>query len=419
MPIRRATATAATAVAAAALAAAPAHAGTAVTWSTANSVFTGDQDVPAIAANRNGHVAVVWEDDRDTTVPADDAHSEVFLRLYTDGTSRYELKLSAGGASGTAWRHVTPDVGLDDRGNAVVVWAEDADGNGVFNLTYRVVSPAGAVLATGRPNADVAGDQILPKVGVDPDGAPNSATAVAFTVVWQDVQGTAHTVRAAGYTAATTKAYEVVASQTTGSHRRPDVAVAAAGDAVVVWDEDGDGNGVDNVGLVRLAKADGAVNLSRRTANATVAGQQRHPAVAANHNGDVVVAWESDHTGTPSVWTRSFTSAGTPRHADVAVATGAGVANPAVGVDDQAATVVGWSVAGADPDVWLRGLNSDGTTTGRLAAQVLSQTTTGRQEQLTLAVSPWGEVPLAYTDDNDGNEFDQVLLGIGATNSDW
>ncbi|WP_225854998.1 hypothetical protein [Micromonospora noduli] len=35
----------------------------AVTWTTANSVATGDQDLPSIAMNRNGHVAVVWEDD--------------------------------------------------------------------------------------------------------------------------------------------------------------------------------------------------------------------------------------------------------------------------------------------------------------------------------------------------------------------
>jgi hypothetical protein len=387
-------------------------AGAPTTWTTANSVATGDQDAPAIAANRYGQVAVVWEDDRDTTAPGDTAHSDVWLRLFTNGASEYEVRLSAGGTSGTAWRHLSPDVGLDDRGNAVVVWAEDADGNGVFNISYRVVSTAGAVLASGRANADVAGDQIAPKVGVDPDGAPNSATAVAFTVAWEDVQGSAHTVRAAGFTAAGTKAYEVTASQATGAHRRPDVAVPASGDAVVVWGEDGDADGVEDVGLVRLAKADGAVNLTRRVANGVTAGRQRNPAVAASFSGDFAVAWESDHTGTPSVQTRSFTATGTPRHADVTVAAGAGVAGPAVGVDDR-------SVAAGDPAVWFRGFGADGSVTGRTPPTLTGQTTTGRQEQLVVAVSPWGEVPLAYTDDSDGNRFDQVLLGFGATGSDW
>lgn len=392
----------------------------AVTWTTANSVATGDQDLPAIAANRAGHVAVVWEDDRDSTAPQDDIHSEVYLRLFRDGTPAYELKLSTGGTSGAAWRHISPDVGLDDRGNAVVVWAADGDGNGVYNIQYRVVSPTGAVLGSGQANASDAGQQIWPKVAVDPDGAPTNAAAVGFTVVWEDVQGTAPaTVRAAGFTAATTKGYEVTASQTTGAHHRPDVAVSASGEALVVWDEDADANGSYNIGLTRLARSTGAVVLSRRTANAQSGGQQQRASVAATFAGDFAVGWESDHTGTRGVWARSFTAAGAARHGEVQVSTGTGAVAPGVGIDDEDNVVVGWTVSGADPDVWARGLNPDGTVDGRLAAQALSQTTTGRQEQLAVAASPWGEVSLCYTDDNDGNAFDQVLLGLGATNSTW
>src|SRR5687767_5216170 len=91
------------------------------TWSTANSVSTGDQDAPAIATNRNGYVAVVWEDDRDTDNATDNVHSDVWLRTFRNGTALYQVKLSAGGSSGvTNWRHLHPDVGLDDKGNAVV-----------------------------------------------------------------------------------------------------------------------------------------------------------------------------------------------------------------------------------------------------------------------------------------------------------
>lgn len=395
---------------------AAALAATSITWTTANSVATGDQDNPAIAANRNGQVAVAWEDDRDTTDPADNSHTDVWVRLFTNGTAVYELKLSAGGTSGTNWKHISPDVGLDDKGNAVVVWAEDADGNGVFNISYRVISPTGSVTASGRANADATGDQIVPKVAVDPDGAPNGG-ATAFTIVWEDVQGSAHTVKAAGYTAPGTKAYEVFASQQTGQHHRPDVAVSASGDALVVWDEDADGNGYDNIGLVGLAKANGAVTLSRRTANSFGGGEQRHPAIAADFNGDFAVAWESDHTGTAGVWTRSFAPGAVAQGSEVLVADGG--TNPSIGIDGQTSTVVGWSVPGTDPDVWVRGFNADGTSTGRLPAQVLSSTTTGRQEQMAVAVSYFGEVAVAYADDNDGNGFDQVILGTGATNSDW
>ncbi|MFI6133834.1 hypothetical protein [Micromonospora sp. NPDC051141] len=392
-----------------------------ITWTAANSVASGDQDQSAVAMNRDGQVAVVWEDDRDGTEPQDDTHSEIYLRLFRDATPGYEVKLSDGGTSGRPWRHISPHVGLDDRGDAVVVWAADGDGNGVYNIAYRVVSPTGTVLGAGQANAADAGQQIWPRVAVDPDGAPGNAAAVGFTVVWEDIQGTAPaTVRAAGFTGATTKAYEVTASQATGAHHRPDVAVSAAGDALVVWDEDADANGYFNVGLTRLGRGNGAVVLSRRIANAQSGGQQQRASIAANFAGDFSVAWESDHTGTPGVWVRSFTNAGVPRHGEVQVsAAAAGASAPDIGIDDQDNVVVGWTVQAADANVWAAGLNPDGTATGRLANQQLSQTVTGRQEQMAVASSPWGEISVCYTDDNDGNTFDQVILGLGATNSTW
>jgi hypothetical protein len=100
----------------------------------------------------------------------------------------------------------------------------------------------------------------------------------------------------------------------------------------------------------------------------------------------------------------------------VAVSTTPAAAVPTIGIDDQGRVVVGWTVSGVDG--WLAGLNPDGTTTGRLPQQAMTQTMTGRQDQYAVAVSPWSEIAAAYTDDNDGNGFDQIQLGLGATNDD-
>jgi hypothetical protein len=166
-----------------------------------------------------------------------------------------------------------------------------------------------------------------------------------------------------------------------------------------------------------LARTNGAATLSRRVANSNGGGQQIHASVAANFDGDFAVAWESDHTGTAGAWTRTFDSAGSPLFADVEV--GAGGKNPSAGLDDQANSVVGWTVQATDLDVWIRGFGTDGTDVGRLSAQRLSQVTTGRQEQMAVAVSPYAEVAVTYTDDNDGNTFDQILLGTGISNAGW
>lgn len=67
-----------------------------VSWQTANTVSTNEQDAPRAADNRNGQVAVVWQDDR-----ASAGHSEIYLRLWSNGTAVFEKKLSPGGTAGT------------------------------------------------------------------------------------------------------------------------------------------------------------------------------------------------------------------------------------------------------------------------------------------------------------------------------
>ncbi|MDQ2584113.1 hypothetical protein [Saccharothrix yanglingensis] len=376
----------------------------AVTWSAANSTATGDQDNAAVSAVRDGWTAVVWEDDRDDATPADPLHSDVWVRLFKDGASRYEKKLSAGGSGN--WRHVQPDVALHDDGSAVVVWAEDADGNGYYNIQVRALSNTGAVSGSAVANADASGQQSAPAVGADPDGA-------GFAVAWEDQQtSAAATVRVAGFASITTKSYEVRAHAAGGTHQRPDVAVGAAGNAVVAWAEDGDGDGVFDVARKVLTPT-GGVKVAQATANATTTGQQRRPSVAANFNGDFAVAWETDHTGTAAVGVRSFSAAGAARTASDTALPGA---DPQVGVDDQLGVVVAWAQA---QDVVAQGLNPDGTVEGRLPRRTTVSTATGRQDEPALGVDAWGRITVVYTDDNDGNGFDQVYLGTGLVNSTW
>ncbi|MFI9009207.1 hypothetical protein ACIGNX_18465 [Actinosynnema sp. NPDC053489] len=376
----------------------------AVAWTTANSTATGDQDNAAVAAVRNGWTAVVWEDDRDDTAPTDPVHSDVWVRLFKDGVSRYEKKLSAGG-TGT-WRHVQPDVAVHDNGTAVVVWAEDADGNDYYNIQVRELNTGGTVTGSARANANTDGQQLNPAVAADPDGA-------GFAVVWEDEQTSANpTVRVAGFGSVTSKTYEAQVHATGGTHRRPDVAMGAAGNAIVVWDEDGDGNGFSNIGR-KVFTPSGGVKLAQGVANASGDGQQRRPVVAANFNGDHVVAWETDHTGTAAVGVRSFAAGGAARTTADAVLAGT---DPQVGVDDQLNVVVSAVEA---QDVVTQGLNPDGTVAGRLPRQPTVSTAAGRQDEPALGVDAWGQITVAYTDDHDGNGFDQVYLGTGLVNSTW
>ncbi|NUT50413.1 MAG: hypothetical protein HOV94_24370, partial [Saccharothrix sp.] len=191
-----------------------------------------------------------------------------------------------------------------------------------------------------------------------------------------------------------------------------DVAMGAAGNAIVVWDEDADGNWFFNIGRKVLTPS-GGVKVAQGVANASGDGQQRNPVVAANFNGDHVVAWETDHTGTAQVGVRSFAAAGAARTAADTVLPGV---DPQVGIDDQLNVAVTWVEA---QDVVTQGLNPDGTVDGRLPRQATVSTATGRQDEPALGVDAWGRITVVYTDDNDGNGFDQIYLGTGLVNSTW
>ncbi|MFS8103909.1 hypothetical protein LFM09_42990 [Lentzea alba] len=282
-----------------------------MTWSTVNSDSTGDQDNASVSATRNGYTAVVWEDDRDTTNPADAVRSDVWIRLYKEGTSLYEKKLSAGGTGN--WRHVQPDVSLHENGTAVVVWSEDPDGNGFYNIALRTVSVAGAVSGTGRANANADGQQHFPTVAADPDTG-------GFAVAWEDQQGTnPSTVRVAGFASLTSKTYEAQVNNAGGTHAKPRTAMGAAGNAIVVWEADG--------GVARkILTPAGGVKQAQ-----TTTGQGKRPVVAANFNGDFAVAWEQ-----AGVKVQSFTAAGASR-GSVASTTGT---DPQIGIDEQLGVAV-------------------------------------------------------------------------------
>lgn len=358
-----------------------------MTWSTVNSTATGDQDNAAVSATRNGYTAVVWEDDRDTTNPADSNHSDIWIRLYKEGTSVYEKKLSNGGTGN--WRHVQPDVALHENGSAVVVWSEDPDGNGFYNIALRTVSATGTVAGTGRAHASATGQQYYPSVAADPDSG-------GFAVVWEDKQDTtAPTVRVSMFASLSSKSYEAQINNAGGTHAKPKVAMSAAGNAVVVWEADA------NVAR-KIVTAAGGVKLAQ-----TTTGQGKRPSVAANFNGDFAVAWEQS-----GVRSQSFTAAGAPRGA-VASTTGT---DPQIGIDDQLGVAV---TTTESLDVHTQFYNPDGTTTGRPERQLSVSVAAGRQNEPAVGVDPWGRVTVVYTDDNDGNEFDQIYMGTGLSTRAW
>lgn len=72
--------------------------------------------------------------------------------------------------------------------------------------------------------------------------------------------------------------------------------------------------------------------------------------------------------------------------------------------------------AGQD-DVWARGFNADGTTTGRLPATRMNVVTGGGQGGPAVATASNGRLALTYSDDYDANGFNEMRLRDAFSNS--
>jgi hypothetical protein len=99
----------------------------------------------------------------------------------------------------------------------------------------------------------------------------------------------------------------------------PDVAMAADGTFVVVWEvpDDGSISGIRG----RVFAPDGTPVGAEFTANAGVAGGQTTPSVAADRMGNFVVSWSSRPGSSYDVVARRFSRTGVPRSGDFRVNT--------------------------------------------------------------------------------------------------
>jgi hypothetical protein len=99
---------------------------------------------------------------------------------------------------------------------------------------------------------------------------------------------------------------------TGGDQFAPDVAVDAAGNFVVVWQgQDDDGAGV----YAQRYAADGTPDGGEVLVNVFTTGDQSHPTVAMDNDGNYVIAWQSDAQDGDGldVYARRFDDSGNPR----------------------------------------------------------------------------------------------------------
>jgi hypothetical protein len=310
-----------------------------------NTTTIGWQTAPTAAFDSLGNFVAVWQSGGSGLAGTED--TDIFARRFrADGTplsADLQVNLTVAGCQGGPAVASAPD------GSFVVVWqsqGQDGDGWGVFGRRFaKDGSPVGGELAI---NLATAGDQQAPAVAYDPSGS-------FFTVAWES-QGAGTLgwdVLARQFSAATGNplAGEVRLNATTaGDQRHPALAALASGTLVVAWEgSDGEGTGI----VLRSFSSALAPLTPEVAANVTTAGFQSHPALGCDDSGNCAVAWESsgqDGSASGIVLRRFDRNLSPLSPSELAVnATTAGLqAAPALASFPSGDFVVGWESAGED-----------------------------------------------------------------------
>ena len=252
---------------------------------TVNSVADRQQTNPKIAAAPDGRFVVVWENNTEAA-----PNYQVFARRFdADGTALsgdIQVNPNADG------EHLFPAVAMDTDGGFVVVWQDDTDDNGWYQIHGRGFFADGRErLARFTVNTDDTGQQLRPDIAMDESGG--------FVVVFEDDSNKddLYRILARGYNADGSGRFtDTRISVETPGQIHPSVAMMPDGDWVATWQDDQDGNDFFEV-HGRGLHANGSEWFARFTVNEDSTGQQLRPTVAVSAMGTAVFVWDDDTDG--------------------------------------------------------------------------------------------------------------------------
>jgi hypothetical protein len=389
-----------------------------------NSYTTSYQWLPSVAVDAQGDFVVVW---------ASDGSYDADSSAYSVQGQRYDANGASVGDQFQINSYTTnvqsePAASVDAQGNFVVVWrsrgSSDTDSSGYSIQAQRYDADGAPEEVQFQVNTYTTSSQWQPSVSADPQGN--------FVVVWSsygslDTDTSAYSVQGQLYdtTGALVGGQFQVNTYTTNIQYQAAVASDTQGNFVVVWRSFGS-QGTDTLGSSIQGQrydATGASVGGQFQVNSYTTSGQLEPTVAADAQGNFIVAWTSfGSQGTDTLESSiqgqryDATGASVGGQFQVNSYTTSGQWQPSVSTDAQGNFVVAWHSSGSsgtDTDgqsVQGRLFGANGTPLGD-EFQVNSYTTS-EQRAAAIAANARGDFVVAWQsygsygtdDDNFGIE---------------
>ena len=300
-----------------------------------NTYTTSAQEVASIASAGDGTFVVVWD-----SSPQDGSYTGVFGQRFDGTGARAGAEFQVN--TYTTGHQFSAQVGADAQGNFVVAWATAPAlvGSGPEDVMAQRFDASGTKLGPEfRVNTYTTGAQNRASVAV--------ASAGDFVVVWSSYgQASGYDVFGQRFNAAGAKVGPEfrVNTYSTGAQYSAHVAMSRSGEFVVVWvsvGQDGSAAGI----FGQRFDASGTKRGGEFSVNGYTTGYQNQAAVAMDRGGNFVVAWNSDTEDQVfGIFAQRFDASGAKVGPEfgVNVYTTNGQYSPAVAMDARGNFVVAW-----------------------------------------------------------------------------
>lgn len=262
-----------------------------------NTVTTGQQTRPAVGSDPQGNFVVTWEDDQDGN-----NYYQILARGFNAAGAQRFATMTVNTVS--AGQQFNPAIAVDGTGRFVVAWEDDQDDDGLFQIYARGLTATGANRFNQlAANTNTAGQHGQPSVSADNAGN--------FVVVWEDDEDNNgfYQIYGRGFTATGAQriARFTVNTVSSGQQYEPGLGMRNDGGFAVAWEDDQDENGSFQI-LSRVFNSNGTQKRADFTVNSDSSGQQRGPVASVGEDGRFVVGWQDDmdDDGHPLILVRNF-----------------------------------------------------------------------------------------------------------------
>jgi len=290
----------------------------------------------------------------------------------------------------------SPAIAVDADGDYVVTWSSNGqDGNsyGVYAQRYNATGVAQG--SEFRVNTFTTGVQRAPAIGVDADGD--------FVIAWMSdgQDGSGYGIYAQRYSAAgVAQGSEFrVNSFTISAQRSPAIAADADGDFVIAWESVGQ-DGSDYGIYAQRYNAVGVAQGSEFRVNTYTTNHQRGAAIALDADGDFVIAWQSNGQdgSNNGIYAQRYNAAGGVQGAEFKVNSTISFdqLNAAVAIDGEGNFVIAWEGVrdGSSNGIDAQRFNAAGVAQG---SEIRVNThTTNAQRNASVALDADGDFVIAW-----------------------